>query len=200
MAWSELGRQAEAENKADRDRWIGVYIGVLAVMLALGSLGGSNAQQDATIKTIEASNVWAFFQAKNIRREVLRTEADTLEMQLAASPPAADAGKGATIDRIKVLRARVDALTSDQKTTEGLDELFAKAKGIEADRDMALKRGPYFDYGTALLSIAIALGSVALLTNGPAMLVMSAIAAILGAAATLNGFTLLVTVPGIGLA
>jgi hypothetical protein len=198
MAWGELSRQAEAENKADRDRWIGVYIGVLAVMLAIGSLGGSNAQQDATIKTIEASNTWAFFQAKNVRREIVRTEADTLEMQLATHPPATDAAKAAVTERIKALRARAQTLTTDPKTGEGLDELFKKARGIEAARDVALSRNPYFDYGTALLSIAIALGSVALLTNGAAMLIASAFAGILGALATLNGFTLLVAVPGIG--
>ncbi|MBX9926376.1 MAG: DUF4337 domain-containing protein, partial [Hyphomicrobiaceae bacterium] len=169
MAWQELGRQAEAENNEDRGRKIGVYIGVLAVLLAIGSLGGTNSQQDATIKTIEASNVWAFFQAKNLRREVIRAEVDLLELGVAANPNISDATRAATAEKVKALKARDAVMTTDPKSGEGLDELFAKAKSIEAERDIALKRNPYFDFGTAFLSIAIALASVALLTNGMAM-------------------------------
>ncbi len=32
MVWDELGRAADEANQRDRDRWIGVYIGVLAVI------------------------------------------------------------------------------------------------------------------------------------------------------------------------
>ena len=48
MAWEELGRDADRENIRTRDKLIGVYVGILAVVLAICSLGGSNAQQDAT--------------------------------------------------------------------------------------------------------------------------------------------------------
>ena len=48
MAWEELGRDAGHANSRGRDRLVGVYIGILAVVLAICSLGGSNAEQDAT--------------------------------------------------------------------------------------------------------------------------------------------------------
>jgi hypothetical protein len=48
MAWEELGLDADRENSRGRDRLVGVYIGILAVILAICSLGGSNAEQDAT--------------------------------------------------------------------------------------------------------------------------------------------------------
>ena len=68
MAWEELSRDADRENARSRDKLIGVYISILAVVLAVCSLGGSNADQDATQQSIAASNAWAFFQAKNDRR------------------------------------------------------------------------------------------------------------------------------------
>ncbi len=71
MAWEELGREAERENSRRRDKLIGVYIGILAVVLAISSLGGNNADQDATQQNIAASNIWGFFQAKNARRQAL---------------------------------------------------------------------------------------------------------------------------------
>ena len=72
MAWDELGRMAEEDNNRDRERWIGVWIGALAVILAICSMGGNNAGKDATLKNIEAANTWAFFQAKNMRRQAVR--------------------------------------------------------------------------------------------------------------------------------
>ena len=55
MVWEELSRDADRENARSRDKLIGVYIGILAVVLAVCSLGGSNADQDATQQSIAAS-------------------------------------------------------------------------------------------------------------------------------------------------
>jgi hypothetical protein len=43
MVWEELRRDADRENARSRDKLIGVYISILAVVLAVCSLGGSNA-------------------------------------------------------------------------------------------------------------------------------------------------------------
>ena len=71
------------KDSRTRDRWIGVYIGCLAVVLAICAMGGANAAKDANRSNIEATNTWAFFQAKNMRRHVLRLQVDELELQLA---------------------------------------------------------------------------------------------------------------------
>jgi len=93
MAWEELARDADRENSKSRDRLVGVYIGILAVILAICSLGGSNANQDSTEQYIAASNVWAFFQAKNARRQALRLHTDEFEMMLKTAPTMPDAVK-----------------------------------------------------------------------------------------------------------
>ncbi len=83
MAYEDLREVFEDEGGAkERDRWIGVYIGILAVILAICAMGGDNAGKDATRSNIEASNTWAFFQAKNMRRHVLRVEVDYLNLLL----------------------------------------------------------------------------------------------------------------------
>ena len=73
-------------DKDELNKWVGVYIGVLAVLLAICNVGGANAAKDATRANIEASNTWAFFQAKNIRRNSINLAADELELLLAAQP------------------------------------------------------------------------------------------------------------------
>ena len=80
MGWDELTRDAEDQNQRDKDRLIGVYIAVLAVILALCTMGGGNAAKEATLKNIEASNLWAFFQSKNLRRQALYGFSDAGEV------------------------------------------------------------------------------------------------------------------------
>ena len=64
-------RDALADS-GSRNKWIGVWVGVLAALLAVCVMGGDNAAKDANRANIDAANTWAFFQAKNIRRNDIR--------------------------------------------------------------------------------------------------------------------------------
>jgi Domain of unknown function (DUF4337) len=196
MEASELLEAKPAENR--RTKWIGVYVGVLAALLAVCTLGGGNASKDAMRANIDATNLWSFFQAKNIRRSVYTVASDDLELMLKAHPDwPADAR--ATIEtKIKDYRATVTRFTSDKATNEGLDELFVKGKAIEKERDVAFRKDPYFDASQAILQIAIVLASVALIAEVGVLLWFSGILAVIGTALMLNGFTLLVEIPLLG--
>lgn len=196
MVWDELSRIAEGENQRDRDKRIGIFIGILAVMLALSSMGGDNAGSDASNRNIEAANTWAFFQAKNMRRHVLRVQIDELDMKLQAEPSMPDAAKTAIVKLIAAYKEQDQKLTSDPVGKEGLDQLWEKAKLLEAERDVALKRGPYFDKASACLQIAIVLASVAIISGGTILLWASALLGLAGAVFTLNGFTLVASLIG----
>lgn len=193
MALEELA--AERENMKSRDKLIGVYVGILAVVLAICSLGGSNAQQDALQQNIAASNDWAFFQAKNARRQALRLHTENFETMLLTTPSMPEDVKKSIEAKIADYKAQDKLLTSDPKSGEGLDELFMKGKALEADRDQALKQGPYFDYGQALLQIAIVLASVALISGGNMLLYGSFVLGAFGLALTVGGFTLAFPLP-----
>jgi len=198
MGWDDLKRSAEHENQRDRDRWIGIYIAILAVLLAICSMGGGNAAKDANAKNIDATNTWAFFQAKNMRRHVLRVQADEMELKLASEPQMPEAARAAVEAKIKSYKEQDAKLTSDPKSGEGLDELFAKGKALEADRDRALKKDPYFDYGEALLQIAIVLASVSIVLGGTMLLIGSVVLGALGTVLAINGFTLMFALPLLG--
>lgn len=198
MVWDELSRDASEDNQRDRDRWIGVYIGVLAVILAICAMGGGNASKEATLKNIEATNVWGFFQAKNMRRHVLRLEVDELELTVLSNANLTPEARTAVEAKIADYKKLDTELTSNPKTNEGLDELFTRGKALEAERDTAMRQDPYFDYGEALLQIAIVLGGVALISTGSMLLFGSAIMGVLGTLMTINGFTLFLNIPFIG--
>src|SRR5262249_11107352 len=101
-------------------------------------------------------------------------------------------------DKIKDYRAQAQLLTSDPTRKEGLDELFTKAKALEVDRDVALRRDPYFDWSQALLQIGIVLASVHLIIGNMTLLGLSGALSLRGAVLMLKGFTLVVPVPFLG--
>jgi len=197
MALDEVLERLRSDNE-ERNKWVGVYIGVLAVLLAICSVGGGNAAKDATRANIEATNTWAFFQAKNIRRSAITMAADELEL-LSASQPAMPAdAKQKFDDKIKDYRAQAQRLTTDPARKEGLDELFEKGKALEVERDIALRKDPYFDWSQAMLQIAIVLASVHLIIGSMPLLALSGGLGALGVLLMLNGFTLVFSLPFLG--
>jgi Domain of unknown function (DUF4337) len=186
------------DTTTDANKWVGVYIGILAVVLAICNVGGANAAKDATRANIEAANTWAFFQAKNIRRTAVNMAADELQLQLLAQPSMPAEARKAFEAKIKEYKATADRLTTDPAKKEGLDELFAKGKALEVERDVALRKDPYFDWSQAFLQIAIVLASVHLIIGNPMLLALSRGMAGLGVLLMLNGFTLALTLPLLG--
>jgi hypothetical protein len=185
-------------DEEERKKWIGVYIGVLAVLLAICGVGGGNATKDAMRANIEASNTWAFFQAKNIRRNAVNLVAEQLELTLSTQPDLPPATKAAYQAKIREYRATAQRLTSEPDKQEGLEELSARAKALEQERDVALRKDPYFDWSQAFLQIAIVLASVHLIIGSAWLLGMSGVIALLGVVLMLNGFTLFFGLPFLG--
>jgi hypothetical protein len=203
MALDDLAKDVQDGSDSGRDRWVAVYIGVLAVILAICAMGGGNATKDATLSNIEAANVWAFFQAKNMRRQVLRVQADDLALRLKTETDLTPDARAAIEAKIADYRNQDAILTTGDPDKpaaerEGLDQLFEKGKRLDAVRDTAMRRDPYFDYGEALLQIAIVLASISIITKGGLLLGVSGILGVAGALLTLNGFTLAFELPGIG--
>jgi hypothetical protein len=183
---------------SDRDtlnKWVGVYVGVLAVLLAICNVGGSNATKDAMRAHIEAANTWSFFQAKNLRRTATTIAADDLELMRDAFPAMPPELQKKFADKIESYREQARRLTTDPEKKEGLDELFARGRTLELDRDVAFRKDPFFDWSQALLQIAIVLASVHLIIGNRGLLGMSGALSIGGVLLMLNGFTLAVNIP-----
>jgi hypothetical protein len=187
--------QSDAE---ELKKWVGVYIGVLAVLLAVCNVGGANAAKDANRANIEASNIWAFFQAKNLRSTIYATAAEDLEATLAMQPGLPETARKVVEEKIKKHRSEAARMKSEPQAGDGAQQLFVKAKALEVERDIAMRKDPYFDWSQALLQIAIVLASVHLIIGNMLLLAMSGGLAGLGILLMLNGFTLAVALPILG--
>jgi len=60
-----------------------MLVSILAMCLAIASLGGNNASKESMSNNILAANAYAFYQAKNIRQTDYKIAADELRIQLA---------------------------------------------------------------------------------------------------------------------
>jgi hypothetical protein len=176
-------------------RFTGVYIGLVAMLLAIASLGGSEATKEMLNSNIHASDTYAFYQSKYIRQIHYQTAAEELELLAAGAPGlSADhlAKVAALVKRYRDTAARYE---SEPATGEGKKELMAKAKQWEKKRDHAALGIPNFEYAEALYQIAIVLGSVAIVASSVWLLGLSGVLATGGLLLTLNGYLLLVPLP-----
>lgn len=168
-----------------------LLISVLALFLAIASLGGSNAGKDAMMHNILASNAYNFFQAKNMRQTAYRIAADDLEAQLKSATLEPEK-KSFLEKKLAEYRALIERYESEPDTKEGKKELLATAREHDLARDTAVRQDPWFDYAEALLQIGIVLASVAIITLRKALMAAAGALGLAGMLFTLNGFLLLV--------
>ena len=184
-----------AEADASFRKYTGIYLGIIAMLLAITALGGSNATKTMLNSNIQASDIYAYYQAKNIRQTVYQLTAEQLDSVLLALPDMPEAARAKIQDRIQRYRERVDRYESDPMTGDGKKELLAKAKEWEARRDHAAERDPNFDFAEALFQIAIVVGSVSIVAASRSLVKLSAALAVGGTLLMINGYFLLVPLP-----
>ena len=145
------------------NKQVALLIAVLALFLALAETMGKGAQTNALGLNVEASNLWAFFQAKTIRQTAVRTASEMAELERARfTDPAASEAIAKRMDAWTKTVARWE---SEPDTGEGRRELMARAKAAEEKRDLSLARYHHFELSSAAFQIAIVLASATVITG-----------------------------------
>lgn len=157
----EQHEKIEHAGEHHSNKGIAILITILAALLAICEMSGKSAQNSFLASNIEASNLWAFFQAKTIRATTLRTGADALEAATAEAGPRS----AAVAKQIAKWQATAERYDSEPETGEGRKELAARAKAAEAAREKALGAYHSFEYGSAAFQLAIVLASASLVTR-----------------------------------
>ncbi len=172
-----------------------IVIGVIAALLAITTVGGSNAMKTMLNANIHASDTYSFYQAKSIRQTANQLAADQLETVLATHADLTAEARADIQKRIDRYKRRVERFETEPSTGEGKQELLAKAKGYEAQRDRAILQDPNFEFAEGLFQIAIVLGSVSIVAAS--RLLLAACVGLAGFASllALNGFFLIVPLP-----
>jgi hypothetical protein len=194
----------EAADFMDKDketdtfkRNAAIVIAIFAMLLAITGLGGGNSTKDAINENIAASNDFNFYQAKTMRQTSLMLAANEIELAWSAGGNLSEEAKAALKKKLDEYRATIARYESEPSTGEGKKELLARAKQHSVNRDRALQQDPYFDYSQALLQIAIVLISVSIVAELFWLAALGGVLGILGTLLMVNGFLLLVAIPGL---
>jgi oligoribonuclease NrnB/cAMP/cGMP phosphodiesterase (DHH superfamily) len=161
-AHEQMEHAEHVEHASHSNKKIALVIAILALFLALSETLGKSAQTTALSKNIEASDLWAFFQAKTIRQTILRTAAESQAIEVASFP---DAAKAAMAKQVDTWKKTIDRYETDAESREGRKELTERARETEQLRDLNFAKYENYEMASAAFQIGIVLASASVITG-----------------------------------
>ncbi len=191
MAEIELPKPEEMEEIKAKSftRRAALITAIFAAILAISSLGGSKAMKEMMLAQQQASDQWAYYQAKAGREHLYRGVKMLLDLSLLEKETLTPETRQRYADLLKQATSQMERYADEQQAIE------KEARELEHERDLARKKDPYFEFSEALLQIAIIMASVAILSQSRFILGVAVVAASLGTILCLNGFFLFFHLP-----
>jgi len=181
MSAHESMEQADQAKEATHEnRNIALLIAIIALCLAFSETLGKGAQTETIAKNVEASNLWAFFQAKSIRRTTVQTAAEQAKLGLGTAGD--DAAKAAIQKQIDDWQKTAQRYRSEPETHEGTEQLAERAKVAEEERDLAEAKYHHYELASAAFQIGIVLASATIITGMIALAWVSGLLTLVGIA------------------
>jgi hypothetical protein len=168
---------------------VALLIAVIALFLAFSETLGKSAQTSALNHQIEASNLWNFFQAKNIRRTATIVAAEQTKLDLIGVTN--DQQKAAITKQVDDWTKTAARYRSEPEAAggkgEGTVELSRRAIEEQHLRDTALARYHHYEVASAAFQIGIVLASSTVITGIVALSFLAAGLGVIGLAFTAIG-------------
>jgi hypothetical protein len=146
------------------DKKVAASMAIIAALLAIVSVGTHYYTTEQLLAQQQASDQWAFYQAKDIRRYDSEIALDVLKASKAE----------ALEERLKHYSQNGERYDNDRK------EIQNKARELEAERDLNGKRAFRLELGEIFLEIGIVLASLSILAKMPNVWYLSLLSAAVG--------------------
>ena len=172
----EVEELKELAEKGEESGLAGVTItmAILAVLVASISLLGHRAHTEELLLQTKATDQWAYYQAKDIRRRGYELFLDELSVFSLQNSDAVAKVKAKYQDQVK-------------KDDEQQADIEAEAKKAEDEVTVQQHRANRFDLGEVLLEASLAICSITLLTKKKFFWAMGLIMGALGVAVAATG-------------
>ena len=148
----ELKEAAERAKERKDLAPVSLTMAILAVLVATVTLMGHRAHTEEILLQTRATDQWAYYQAKNMRRNNLEALDELLTAIQNTDPHRTEEVR-------KEFHAEIDKYRDQQKDIQG------EARGLEAEVQDATRRANRFDLGEVFLEIALVVTSITLLTD-----------------------------------
>jgi len=180
-----MEEKKEAEKK---ERWLS-YLALTTVMLALGAtlstLRVGSFSNRSILRQTQASDQWAYYQAKSIKGYLYELQKEKLELELKLL---GETGSRNTVDEYQQKIRSYDKKI--KRYDEEKAEIQKEARGLEEQRDVAVKHSMAFGYAVILFQLSILLASIAALMKKPRVWYLGLALGVAGAFYFANGFWL----------
>lgn len=173
----ELPEGREGRVEYEYTLHVSLTISILAVLVAGATLLGHRAHTEELLRQSQATDQWAYYQAKNIRQHETQGIADLLT---ALAPQ----------ERKETLAVRDKYLKEVERYAADKEDISEKAKEFEKERDAISRRADRFDAGEGLLQVGLVICSVTLLTRRRIFWLSGVLVAAIGIATALTGLFL----------
>jgi hypothetical protein len=158
---------------------------ILAVCATLASFKGGGYSTRSILSQTQASDQWAFYQAKSIKGNLYEVEKDKLELEMKALGP------GAPEALTREYVAHIDACaTKARKYSEEKAQIEKDARRLEDIRNDASRHSQGFGVAVIYLQVAILLSSVAALMKKRPLWLLGVAVGTVGVVHFANGFML----------
>jgi len=178
---SEMEALDKAKEAAEEGRErkylapISLTISIVAVFVATVSLLGHRAHTEEILLQTKATDQWAYYQAKNMRRSNLEALSDVLT--------ALENTKAERAQEVqKRFHEEIDKYRDQQK------DIQSEARALEAERERVGHKADRFDLGEVFLEIALVVTSITLLTDNRRYWYFGLVLAMIGIVAAARGF------------
>lgn len=147
----ELKERAEEAKERKELAPVSVTMAIVAVLVATVSLLGHRAHTEEILLQNKVTDTWAYYQAKNLRRNNLEALHDVL---------AALEGKNEKAEQVsKRFEGDIEKYRDEQK------DIQKEARALEDEERYETRRANRFDLGEVFLEISLVVTSITLLTG-----------------------------------
>jgi hypothetical protein len=166
---------AEAARERKHLAPISLTISIVAVLVATVSLLGHRAHTEEILLQTKATDQWAYYQAKNMRRNNLEALSDVLTALENTKP-----------ERTEQVQKRFHDETDKYRNQQ--KDIQSEARALEAERERVGHKANRFDLGEVFLEIALVVSSITLLTDNRRYWYFGCVLATVGIVAAASGF------------
>ncbi len=183
---ADEGYQEDYMAEETKEKWLN-YLAlttvVLAVCATLSTFKGGGFSTKAVLSQTQASNQWAYYQAKSIKGYVYEMQKEKLELEIKALE---------TKNQNPVVNEYKEKIASYEKKitryNEEKTQIEKDARRLETVKDDALKHSQAFGVAVIYLQIAILLSSIAALMKIRYVWIIGLVCGAAGLVYFVNGF------------
>jgi len=147
----ELLSERVEEARSAFDRNVAMTMALIAVLLATDALFGHRAHTEELLNQAKASDQWAYYQAKTVRRTTFEVGSELARLAPAQTPEASS-----------VIAGFRDTAARYERESKEIEE---QAREYERERDQYARRADRYDLAEIFLEVSIVTCSLAILTK-----------------------------------